>query len=694
MGVGLVPGASQDEWTIEGEALANATDREWLLTNGLGGYALGSVAGTPTRRYHGLLIAAMSAPVERVSCLSAIDDTVVIDVGSANERRVRLTRFQFERDDDPPDQSDTLVRFERDAFGARWFHTIRDGAREVTVEKLVHLFDHRNATRVWYAVQSGGVPVRLELRPLVRLMDHHELSADLSAREAVQTRAIDGGCVVLRGGAGVHLASRDSLFSEQPVWWEGVRYQRDFERGQDSLEDLFSPGVFEWTTVPAAGASAVALDISCDAGIEKSAIDDAAQGERRVGEHIRRAIRAGGGDEIADADKQTIAKLARAADQFVVERHERGVKGTSIIAGYPWFSDWGRDAMIALPGLLLTTGRLDEARSLLETFAHHRRNGLIPNRFEDSTGEAEYNTADASLLFIKAACEWAETSGDALEGGILDACVEIVEAYSQGTDFAIHLDSDGLIAAGNQTTQLTWMDAARDGTVFTPRHGKAIEINALWHHGLLALAERIGAGEGMRVEAMRSRAEACREAINQSLWNEEGGFLHDRLEPDSEQRWQAIDELRPNQLFAIGLAHAPVVGDRAARVLDIVERALLTRTGIRTLGADARAYRARYEGSMGERDAAYHNGTAWPWLVGPYADAVLRVRGRTPASIASIRRAIEPLVEAMGERCLGQIGEVYDADDAPDRPAREHGCVAQAWSVAEVLRVIVSISRS
>ncbi len=695
MSVAVTHGSSESAWSLGGDALANATDHEWLLTNGLGGYALGSASGTPTRRYHGLLIAAMSAPVERVSCVSAIDDAVVVNVGSPEQRRVRLTRFQFRDDESPPNQPQTLVRFERDTVGVRWIHTICEGGVEVTIEKTLHLYDHRNAARIKYAVRSAGIPIRLELRPIIRLMDHHHLSLlESDDPNPVQTREIDGGCVVMRRGAGVYLASRDSLFVANPIWWEGVRYQRDHERGQDSVEDLFSPGVFEWTTVPAAGTSSVSLDISCDAADEPSTLDDAAQSERRIAEHTRRAIVIAGGDAIADPDKQSIANLVRAADQFVVDRHEPDSKGTSIIAGYPWFSDWGRDAMIAMPGLLLATGRLDEARSMLETFARHRRSGLIPNRFEDSSGEAQFNTADASLLFIKAACEWADAAGESLAGDILDACLEIVDAYERGTDFGIRLESDGLITAGSESTQLTWMDAARDGRVYTPRHGKAIEINALWHHGLLSLAERLGSGESARVGAMREQGEACCEAINEKFWNEDGGFLFDCLEPDGDGRWEPVDELRPNQLFAIGVSHAPVDGERAVRALEAVERELLTTGGVRTLGRHDHAYRGRFEGTMGDRDAAYHNGTAWPWLIGPYADAVLRVRGKTPETLERLRGVVRPLLDAMADRCLGQIGEVFDGDDTPEDPTSEHGCVAQAWSVGETLRIMSMIAQS
>ncbi len=686
------PDATQALWSLTRDDLVRAPHTEWLLTNALGGYALGSVTGTPLRRYHGLLISATKPPVARVSVLSAVDELLILAADTPQPTRLHLTPFQFAAHEAPPPPPPSLIAFERDALGVRWVHRVEHQGHEVRVEKMVHLYDGRNAVRIKYAVRAPGLVVRLCLRPLLRLLSHHRLcEADERARIPVHVRTIEGGCVVTRSGAGVHLASPESLFVDEPAWWEGIRYTKDEERGQASLESLFSPGVFEWTTVPAAGTSVLTLHASCEATEEPSTIEDAAQSERRIADATRRAIIHAGGDRVDASCLSAIAHLVRAGDQFIVQRRDGELRGRSIIAGYPWFSDWGRDSMICIPGLMLACARLEDARSTLETFARHRHNGLIPNRFRDETGTPEYNTADASLLFIKACCELARVEDTPLDGPLLDACLEVVEAYRTGTDFGIALDTDGLVRAGDATTQLTWMDATHDGEVFTPRFGKAIEINALWHHGLLALAAQVASREPARRDRLTELAHACAQAINDRMWNEQDGCLFDRLEPRPDGSEEAIAEIRPNQIFAISLDHAPVSGDRAVSVLETVERELLTPMGLRTLSPDDPSYCPHYEGDMRRRDEAYHNGTVWPWLIGPYVDAVLRLR--SASEVPALRKRLEPLIASLGDGCLGQLAEVYDGEPV-EGVQRPDGCCAQAWSVSEVLRSLVNILRA
>ncbi len=686
------PDATQALWSLTRDDLVRTPRTEWLLTNALGGYALGTVTGTPLRRYHGLLISATRPPVARVSVLSAIDELLILAADTPQPTRLHLTPFQFAAHDTPPPPPPTLVAFERDTLGVRWLHRSEHQGREVWVEKMVHLYDGRNAVRIKYAVRAPGLVVRLCLRPLLRLLSHHRLcEADERARMPVHVRPIEGGCIVTRAGVGVHLASPESLFLDEPAWWEGIRYAQDEQRGQASLESLFSPGVFEWTTVPAAGTSVLTLHASCEATEEPSTIEDAAQSERRIADATRRAILHAGGERVDDRSLSAIAHLVRAGDQFVVQRRDGELRGRSIIAGYPWFSDWGRDTMICIPGLLLTCSRLDEARGTLETFARHQRNGLIPNRFSDETDTPEYNTVDASLLFVKACCELARSEDAPLDGPLLQACLETIDAYRQGTDFGIALDTDGLVRAGDANTQLTWMDAAHDGEAITPRFGKAIEINALWHHALMALAQQVAGHDPQRRDLLSELARACAQAINDKMWNEAAACLFDRLEPRDGGGEEAIAEIRPNQLFAIGLEHAPVTGARARTVLETVERELLTPMGLRTLNPGDPAYRPRYEGDMRRRDEAYHNGTVWPWLIGPYIDAALRLY---PASERpALRARLDPLIASLGEGCLGQLAEVYDAE-AIDGVQDADGCCAQAWSVSEVLRSLVNILRA
>ena len=363
----------------------------------------------------------------------------------------------------------------------------------------------------------------------------------------------------------------------------------------------------------------------------------------------------------------------RAANDFVVlRRAPDGSDGTSIIAGYPWFGDWGRDTMISLPGLLFTPGRFQQARQVLSVFASYVSEGMIPNVFDDYTNEPHYNTVDASLWFIHAAFEYRRLSNDehTFNSTLLPACRAILEGYRKGTRFHIGMDeSDCLVTQGDATTQLTWMDAKYDGVVFTPRHGKAVEINALWYHALLLMGE---------VELARKAAESFRRAF----WISPFRGLRDVV--DGPRRDTSI---RPNQIFAVSLPHSPLNDDQQRAVVEVVRRELLTPMGLRTLSASDPRYRGAYRGPQRLRDEAYHNGTVWPWLIGPFLDAYLRVNQRSPAAQEQARQWLRPLIGQMDEYCIGQIHEICEGD-APHRPV---GCFAQAWSVAEVLRLAVEL---
>jgi predicted glycogen debranching enzyme len=650
---------------------------EWVLTNGIGGFAMGTAAGMPTRRYHALLVGAMEPPVQREVLLHSMVETLVLGAGTGQERAVDLCCFRF--GGERQERGDRyLVRFERTPAACRWVWRVE----EVEVVKTLRLFHGWNAAEVEYRVSGAAGLVRFQARPLVGLRDAHAmLSKDAAGEfrvESTQRRAR-----VRRIARTLDLGCDAGWFQEEPQWWYGFEYDRDRERGYDSREDLYSPGVFSIQVRPAAPAT---LAITAWVGeVPGGAGDHERMRRTRLGGSARAAMaNAGPGTP----DREAIVRLAAAADDFVVRRGENGV---SVVAGYPWFTDWGRDSMISLPGLLLCTGRLDEARAVLMTLASHRRNGLIPNRFHDHTGEPEFNTVDASLWFIHAACEWLRAGGArGAWGEIGAACVDIVEAYRSGTDFGIRMDAaDGLITAGDETTQLTWMDARRDGVVFTPRHGKAVEINALWVHGLrsLAAAEPRAAGEWARL------ADEAATSFNQQFWNEAAGCCYDVLTPTREGRWAPDAKMRPNQIFAASLGHSPLAPARRAAVVRVIKERLLTPAGLRTLDPADPDFKGRYGGGMWERDAAYHNGTVWPWLLGAYAEAVLRAGGFSAAARAEARAALEPLIVAMGDEFLGLVPEVFDGDDEPGRPRRAGGCVHQAWSVAELLRGLCLVTR-
>ncbi len=663
---------------------------EWVLTNGLGGYAMGTACGVPTRRYHGLLIASMSPPVDRVLALHSLVETVTIPRGPQGEIVAPLAAYRFASGVIHPHGNDHLISFERSVANGgedacHWTWTVGSAGDGVEVLKSLSMANGANAIRVRYCVKSSR-PVRLSVRPLVGLRDHHHL---LRKGEAgFEVRALDQRSVrVARAGRELLLAADAGRFISDEQWWHDFAYEQERERGFDYVEDLFSPGRFEVELEGGGG------DITLSAAVAALTRDSSGR-QRRIKAMVERALE---GVEATAGERRDIGRLVAAADQFVVrrvagadEQQSAEASGVSIIAGYPWFSDWGRDTLISLPGLLLCTGRFDEARRVLETFARPCRRGLVPNLFNDRTGEAEYNTVDASLWFLRAACAYARAAGDrnAFERGglIRDACLRIIDGYRDGTDYGIRMDADGLIAAGDESTQLTWMDAKRDGVVFTPRHGKAVEINALWHHGLLAVADRLERVEPERTGELRALGERVGVSFRTAFWDGHRGMLYDVLHPAGDG-WTPSPHVRPNQIFGVSLAPSLLTREQQAAVVRTVRSRLLTPHGLRTVDPADPGFKGRYIGTMRERDAAYHNGTVWPWLLGPFAEAVMRAEAFSAGSRAEARRLLYPLLARLDGESIGQLPEVFDGEDTRSHSQRPGGCIAQAWSVAETLRV-------
>lgn len=627
---------------------------EWLLPTGHGGFAMGCCDGFPGRRYHGLLNAAATPPVDRVA-------TVGEPVIKVNGVDVRTVPLQFEKQGD-------RVRWESRGEGWSVERELAVGYRENTAAMRV---------TVRREGKAGAIGVRIGMAVLLR--DFHKLDEEIEAGD-FEIDAREDGFVASRAlGEARHrveVRATGARFVERGRVETGIAVPHELDRGDETLEARYWPGDFEAEL--AAGDDSLTVEVLIafnEDALPVGLLDDLS----RAGRLERLAAR---------FEEDDLRALAVASDDFLVERMVGGESCMSVIAGYPWFADWGRDTMIALPGLLLVTGRHDEALSTLRTYARHVSEGMIPNRFDDYGGPPHYNTVDASLWFHHASAEYLRASGD--ERGyreeLLPACLEIIAGYSAGTRYGIGVDgADGLVFAGDDTTQLTWMDAKRDGKVFTPRHGKAVEINALWFNALrsTASAMRVVGADAERADELEAMAERVHESFNSAFLSGPGGGLVDCLRPDGKGGWEATDELRPNQLFAVSLPHSPLDEEAKRRVVEVCERELLTPMGMRTLSRDHRRYWAHFTGDMMSRDDAYHNGTVWPWLIGPMAEAVLRVGGFSDESKRKARAMIEPLIGTMKSGCLGQICEVSDGDE----PRLEQGCIAQAWSVAEVLRI-------
>lgn len=680
-------------WSIDPRQGPPPVRREWMLANGLGGFAMGTVLGVPTRRYHGLLVAAMAPPVLRMLTLAAVDDTVILDPLSDTPAEHRLTRFHFCTADNRPCVHPSLVNFEKQDF-VRWtFELPRPGRAPVTVRKSVELADGRNAVLVRYELPEG-VDARLELRPLVALRDFHSLLTghefDAVARELPGLQGHPG-VLVARRDVGLHITGRGTEeFNLQPDTWRSIELLVERERGLDDREDWFCPGVFV-----AQGPGTIELIATPDAS-GRQGWQDARDARRRRRRGMIDAV-LGSVHHHGDARARTcLAQLAAAADAYIVHRAGgTGSGNTTVIAGYPWFADWGRDTMIALPGLLLATGRHEEAFDVLQTFANAQRRGLIPNRFDDHAGPAHYNTVDASLWFVHACVVWLDATGDRARflAHLRPACDRVVRAYLDGTDYQIKVDPiDGLVAAGSTETQLTWMDAKRDGVVFTPRHGKAVEINALWVHALRSLARAVRADDAAAAARYEAHAEQASRSFRAEFLGGPLGGLTDCLIPEPNTRsvhWARSREIRPNQIFAAALEHAPLDRQERRAVVRVVREHLLTPAGLRTLAPSDPGYLARYQGPLFGRDRAYHNGTVWPWLLGPFCEALLRSED---FSADARREAADRLIALTGvvdTVSIGQIPEVADADPGPDGQHRFDGCPAQAWSVAETLRVLM-----
>ena len=666
--------------------------KEWLIANRLGAYASATVCGTNTRRYHGLLIAATNPPAGRVLALSNVLDQFVLPgrkgtgtsrgdepVPSSTETVFDLATFEFDGAV-RPDGRGNLVEFRNDVAAT---FVYRCGPVELIKE--IVLAESANAVAVRYRLISGPGG-RLRLRPFVALRDYHALRQAEGSQHITFYQYHNGIRVEDRstGERGLHLAVSGSpasgpgdaplpapAFRTEPQWWYKFRYRGDLDRGQDGHEDLYSPG---WFDCELSSGRAVQFVASLDDPVEV-AFDAVVEQKRRRAEARAAAV--------ADGD-ETTRRLAVATDAFVVTRRRPNAQpGRTILAGFPWFADWGRDAMVALPGLLLETGRLRTAREVLETFAEAVDGGMVPNCFDERGGSAHYNSIDASLWFVVAVDRYLDAGGEeaAWSGSLASAVEKVLKGYHDGTRFGIRADADELLTGGDERTQLTWMDAQIAGEPVTPRQGKAVEVNALWHACLRIAARRFS---GETADAFAALAERVGAAFEAAFWNPSAGCLFDCVRGEEKD-----GSIRPNQVIAVALPGCPLSPERQRSIVEVVRRELLTPYGLRTLSANDPRYRPRYGVSWESRDRSYHQGTAWPWLMGSMVEAHLRAQDFSPAARAEASEWLAPFDAHLRRAGLGFISEIFDGS-LPHNPA---GCIAQAWSVAEVLRAKRLIAR-
>ncbi|MCK4753552.1 MAG: glycogen debranching enzyme family protein [Planctomycetes bacterium] len=668
--------ASNISVTIADKSIEDLLNKEWLLTNDRGGYASSTIAGCNTRRYHGLLIGALNPPANRIMSLANCMEMVILNPDKSsrgksknqNQKVFNLSTFEFD-DKFSPEGFKYIKKFRRD-IGIHFDYQL--GKLELT--KSLYLLHDADTVVLVYDFTKVPEPAEFTLRPFIGLRDFHHLQksyasfySKLSGNNLIVTHALPGGCEL-------YLNCPSAEFEEDPQWWFNFVYRKDKQRGQDFTEDLWAPGFFKSRIN---SPTKIILRATLSNGNEPKLTTDTDI------KAVRKSLQKYQSDLIttAKAKKDKFKQLCLAADQFITKRKTPDTQRTTILAGFPWFADWGRDAFIALPGLLLSTGRFDEAKSVLTTFAHAADEGMIPNRFDDRSDTAYFNSVDASLWFINAAFQYLDITGDTetFTKHLLPTVHWIIDSYYNGTKFNIHADTDELINAGNEQTQLTWMDAKYENVAFTPRYGKAVEINALWYNALCLIAQFYTDRDKVTANHYQSVADRVKNSFCKSFWNETTGYLNDCVLPDG----SADMTLRPNQIWAVSLPFSPLSANQQKAVVDVIQKNLLTPYGLRTLDTSHSHYKGTYTGPQQQRDEAYHQGTVWSHLIGPFIEAYLKVNDFSKKSKKDAAEFIEPLIQHLTENsCLGSVSEIFDGDS----PHAPRGCIAQAWSIAELLR--------
>lgn len=637
---------------------AAAANREWLVTNGIGGYASGTVSGVMTRSYHAYLIAALKPPLGRLALLSKFDEMVVYD----GARYDLYSNQWYDHTDPKPQGFHFIERFYLDGSIPTWEYAIADAR----LRKRVWMAYGTNTTYVQYTLLSANKPLTLEMHAMLQYRDHHAI---LRARNwKMQIKPVTHGLRVdaYYEAKPYYLLSDKAHMQPEHTWYQDYWLSKESFRGLPDLTDSLYGGFVRaqlgaGETVTLVATTEPEVDLDGDAAYER--------------------FKAREEDLIAQSGMKDVppevTHLVLAADQFIVHRlTAEGVMGRTIIAGYPWFSDWGRDTMIALPGLTLATHRYEDAAGILRTYARYISQGMLPNTFPDEEDEPGYNTVDAALWYINAVNAYYEATHDMdLLRDLYPALQEIIHFYQKGTRFNIHVDDeDGLLYAGEDGSNLTWMDAKIEGWVVTPRVGKPVEINALWYNALRHMADFARLlGE---TDADEYDTAAIKTADHfERFWYGEGGYCYDVIDgPEGNDA-----TIRPNQIFAVSLPHTPLTPEQQKGVVDVCARDLLTSYGLRSLSPKDAAYAGTYGGDAYERDSVYHQGPVWGWLIGPFVEAYARAYEDRERAKAFLK----PLLVHLGTAdCIGSMNEIFDGDP----PHTPRAAFAQAWTVAEVLR--------
>lgn len=654
--------------------------REWILTNGLGGFASGTLSGGVTRRYHGLLVAALPAPLGRTVMLSRLHETIT----TGKQNVILLNDQELENHQTEGAVCQCITSFNLDDGLPRWIYQ----SEAITLEKRMLMQPKQNTVLINYKVVAADGPVTIELRPA---MHFRPLEAAVNEDFVNNTEYVvnsKDNLYYVQGGDYppllLKIIDAESSFNIDNRRRDDIYFRLEFERGYAYVGKHWSPGFFKITLQPGESATLIATTETNEQLPENfsSAYAEEINRRHRLLSNVPESLRTG-----------LPGELVLAADQFIVtpggrvEEAERaraaGEEIKTIIAGYHWFTDWGRDTMISLEGLTLTTGRYKEARYILRTFANYVRDGLIPNMFPEHDKTGLYHTADASLWFFHAVHRYLKATGDKETlHHILPKLISIIDHHLAGTRFNIGVDSvDGLLKQGQEGYQLTWMDAKVNDWVVTPRRGKAVELNALWYNALRLLGDWLRDINDPRAVTIREHADRAQQSFNERFWNPVTGYLFDVIDGPAGMD----DSCRPNQILSISLDHPILDRQHWEKVVNKVREELLTPVGLRSLSTQHPDYKKNYDGDLFTRDAAYHQGTVWAWLIGPYIDAWVKTY---PQEKNNVHRLLEGFATHMSEAGIGTISEIFDAEP----PYTARGCIAQAWSVAEVLRCWASFT--